>query len=71
MDPKIPVHFWYILHIITFNYPDNPTEYQKNCISRFFYTFKGSFLVGVVGNIIVNIYRISLITTSRFKSCYY
>tara|TARA_B100000902_G_scaffold366281_1_gene387924 strand:+ start:464 stop:934 length:471 start_codon:yes stop_codon:yes gene_type:complete len=37
MDPTIwGPHFWYILHIITFNYPDNPTEYQKRAYHDFF-----------------------------------
>jgi hypothetical protein len=33
-------HFWYILHIITFNYPLNPSEYHKRAYHDFFTNLK-------------------------------
>ena len=33
-------HLWYILHIITFDYPDNPTSYDKIAYRDFFTNIK-------------------------------
>ena len=39
MDPTIwGPHMWYVLHIITFAYPKEPTEYDKQRYSDFFNT---------------------------------
>lgn len=41
INPKIwGPHLWYILHIITFNYPDEPTEYHKRAYHDFFNNLK-------------------------------
>lgn len=41
MDPTIwGPHMWYVLHIITFAYPKEPTEYDKQRYSDFFNTIK-------------------------------
>lgn len=41
MDPKIwGPHFWFVLHFITFNYPDNPTTYDKQSHKVFFESVK-------------------------------
>lgn len=37
MDPKIwGNHAWIFLHMITFNYPENPTPFEKNNMKQFF-----------------------------------
>lgn len=37
MNPKLwGPNFWYILHIVTFSYPKNPTENDKNSYRDFF-----------------------------------
>ena len=39
MDPNIwGRQLWYSLHIITFNYPNNPTNNDKNNYKNFFYS---------------------------------
>ena len=41
MNPKIwGPHFWFVLHIITFNYPKNPTEHDKQAYRDFFTSIK-------------------------------
>lgn len=41
MDPKIwGPNFWYILHIITFTYPSEPTENDKTMYHDFFHILK-------------------------------
>lgn len=41
MDPKIWGPFmWFILHIISFNYPDNPTPFDKQSYRDFFNSLK-------------------------------
>ena len=41
MKPEIwGPHFWYIMHIISFNYPANPTEYNKTAYREFYTTLK-------------------------------
>lgn len=41
MDPKIWGPFmWFILHIITFNYPENPTSFDKQSYRDFFNSLK-------------------------------
>ena len=41
MDPKIWGPFmWFILHIITFNYPENPTPFDKQSYRDFFNNIK-------------------------------
>ena len=41
MDPKIWGPFmWFVLHIITFNYPENPTPFHKESYRDFFNTLK-------------------------------
>lgn len=37
MDPKLwGPHFWFILHLISFNYPDNPSTPDKDNYKRFY-----------------------------------
>ena len=41
MKPSIlGPHFWYILHTISFYYPENPSEYHKRAYHDFFHTLK-------------------------------
>ena len=41
MDPKIWGPFmWFILHIISFNYPENPTPFDKQSYRDFFNSLK-------------------------------
>ena len=41
MKPEIwGPHFWYILHIISFEYPLNPTEYDKRIYHDFYTSLK-------------------------------
>lgn len=41
MNPKIwGPYMWFILHIISFEYPHNPTEHEKNAYRDFFQTLK-------------------------------
>lgn len=41
MDPKIwGANMWYILHIITFTYPTNPSENDKTMYHDFFHLLK-------------------------------
>ena len=41
MDPKIwGANMWYILHIITFTYPSQPTEHDKSAYHDFFHNLK-------------------------------
>ena len=41
MDPKLwGPHFWFVLHFVTFNYPDNPTTYDKHSYKLFFESIK-------------------------------
>ena len=41
MNPKIwGPHFWFVLHIITFNYPKNPTAHDKQAYRDFFTSIK-------------------------------
>jgi hypothetical protein len=41
MKPEIwGSHFWYILHIISFEYPLNPTEYDKRIYHDFYTSLK-------------------------------
>lgn len=37
MDPKVwGPHFWFILHLVSFNYPDNPSTPDKDNYKRFY-----------------------------------
>jgi hypothetical protein len=37
MDPKVwGPHFWFVLHIVSFNYPDNPNTPDKDNYKRFY-----------------------------------
>jgi len=41
MNPNIwGPYFWFILHIISFNYPKNPTQYDKQVYKDFFTSVK-------------------------------
>ncbi len=41
MKPEIwGPHMWYIMHIISFNYPINPTEYHKRAYREFYTNIK-------------------------------
>jgi len=40
MNPEVwGPHAWFLLHSITFNYPENPSTIDKNNIRNFFYSF--------------------------------
>jgi hypothetical protein len=40
MNPEIwGPHAWFLLHTISFNYPENPTPVDKNNIRNFIYSF--------------------------------
>ena len=40
MDPRIwGPHAWFLLHSVTFSYPDNPSQEDKNNILHFFESF--------------------------------
>ena len=40
MDPEVwGPHAWILLHTVTFNYPDNPCNIDKNNIRNFFKYF--------------------------------
>ena len=40
MNPEVwGPHAWFLLHTITFNYPENPSTIDKNNIRNFFYSF--------------------------------
>lgn len=42
MDPKVwGPHFWFVLHIVSFNYPDNPNQRDKDNYKSFYYSVKG------------------------------
>lgn len=37
MDPKVwGPHFWFVLHLVSFNYPDNPSTPDKDNYKRFY-----------------------------------
>ena len=41
MEPKIwGPHLWFVLHIMTFNYPNNPTTFDKEAYRDFFTSLK-------------------------------
>tara|TARA_B100001057_G_C22813944_1_gene936583 strand:+ start:411 stop:878 length:468 start_codon:yes stop_codon:yes gene_type:complete len=41
MDPKIwGPHFWYVLHITSLNYPENPSQYEKRAYYDFYTSIK-------------------------------
>ena len=41
MHPEVwGPHLWYILHTISFSYPDNPTDYHRNAYRDFFTNIK-------------------------------
>lgn len=41
MNPNIwGPYFWFILHIISFNYPKNPTQFDKDSYTNFFTSIK-------------------------------
>ena len=41
MHPEVwGPHLWYILHTISFSYPDNPTNYHKNAYRDFYTNIK-------------------------------
>lgn len=41
MNPKIwGPYMWFVLHLITFNYPKNPTNYHKQAYRDFFNSLK-------------------------------
>jgi hypothetical protein len=41
MEPKIwGPHFWFVLHIISFHYPEHPSTYEKDAIKNFYHSVK-------------------------------
>ena len=62
MDPKIWGPFlWYILHIISFNYPINPSYADKRIYHDFYVNFKDLItnknMVNLVNNKLTNRYQ--------------
>lgn len=41
MDPKVwGPHFWFVLHLVSFNYPDKPSTFQKEAYAAFYHSVK-------------------------------
>ncbi len=41
MDPRVwGPHFWFVLHLISFNYPDNPSTFDKEQHKAFYHSVK-------------------------------
>ena len=42
MDPAIwGPHFWFVLHLVSFHYPDNPNQKDKDSYKSFYYSVQG------------------------------
>ena len=41
MDPQVwGPHFWFVLHLISFHYPEKPSTYEKDAIKAFYISVK-------------------------------
>ena len=41
MDARVwGPHFWFVLHLVSFNYPDNPSTYEKDQYKVFYYSIQ-------------------------------
>ena len=42
MDPAIwGPHFWFVLHLVSFHYPDNPNQKHKDAYKSFYNSIQG------------------------------
>tara|TARA_Y100000389_G_C17385510_1_gene476789 strand:- start:728 stop:1195 length:468 start_codon:yes stop_codon:yes gene_type:complete len=42
MDPAVwGPHFWFVLHLVSFHYPENPNQKHKDAYKSFYYSIQG------------------------------
>ena len=42
MDPKVwGPHFWFVLHLVSFHYPEIPNQHDKDAYKAFYYSVQG------------------------------